>query len=444
MNISKSQVDDLNAVITIQVTEEDYSNKVTQTLKDYKKKANIPGFRKGNIPMGLIRKQYGKAVVVDEVNKLIQESLFNYLKEEKIAYLGNPIPKQDHEVNWDAKDFTFDFELGLAPEFEVSFGDTVPDYLKVKVTDSDIEEQITRIRTQLGTTTEQEKVSDTEQALVGVFQAEVLGEEGKRGYFKLEDVQEDKRALFLDKKPTEAVEVVLSEIFAQDAISKHIFGLEDDALQGVQNETISFQIEKVNETVPCAIDQALFDKMYPEQGIETEEAFRARLKQDGEKEFENQSDQKFLDDVSKAAIDATEFELPENFLTKWIQIAGEKQLTQEEAQQEFEKSKTGIRYQLIEGKLVEKYDIKIEFQDLKDFIREAVIGQFQRANMPVTGEDQIDGIVENVLKNQDEVRQISEQLLSQKLVSTLKENLTYAETELSSEEFIKKLYPQQA
>lgn len=443
MNISKSQVDDLNAVITVAVTEEDYSSKVTETLKNYKRNANIPGFRKGNIPMGLIRKQYGKAVIIDEVNKLIQSSLFEYLQEQDVHYLGNPLPKSEQNIDWDSKDFTFDFDLGLAPEFEVDFGQDLPDYLKVKLSEKDVEDQIERIRTQYGNRLEKQQVSSQEDVLIGAFTADSFEDEEKRGYFRLSDVKEESKELFNEVKVDQQIELVLEDVFAQGAISRHIFGLTDQQVDEVKSQKVTFTVETINFTELAALDEALFKKLYPELGITTQEAFKEQLIKDGEKEFSNQSDQKFLDDVSKAALDNTTFDLPKEFLTRWIQVSGEKELTEQEAQEEFTKNEKGIRYQLIEGKLAKKYDIKVEFEDLKAYIRELVVAQFGRANTPVD-DSQLDDIVANVLKNQDEVKQLSEQLVSKKLVSSLKENLTYNQKELSSEEFIKELYPQEA
>ena len=151
MNITKEQIDELNAVVKVAISKEDYQDKVDKILKDYRKQANIPGFRKGQVPMGLIKKQYGKAVLVDEVNKLIQDNLNNYLTEEKLDVLGNPLPRQQDNFNWDEEEFSFEFELGLAPEFEVNLKTkkSIPHY-KIVADKKMVSEQVDRIKRQYG------------------------------------------------------------------------------------------------------------------------------------------------------------------------------------------------------------------------------------------------------------------------------------------------------
>ena len=175
MNIQKEQIDELNAIVKVAITKDDYSDKVDKILKDYKKQANIPGFRKGQVPMGLIKKQYGKAVLVDEVNKLLQDNLNKYLTEEKLDVLGNPLPKQQDNFNWEAEDFSFEFELGLAPNFEVSLKTKKPvTHYKIVADKKMIDEQVERIRKQYGKLISKSEAGKNDE-LTGTFRNE--GEE---------------------------------------------------------------------------------------------------------------------------------------------------------------------------------------------------------------------------------------------------------------------------
>lgn len=439
MNITKEQIDDLNAIVKVAITKEDYQEKVEKILRDYRKQANIPGFRKGQVPMGLIKKQYGKAVLVDEVNKLLQDNLNKYLTEEKLDVLGNPLPKQQDNFNWDAEEFAFEFELGLAPDFEVNLQTKKPvTQYKIVADDSMIEEQVERIRKQYGKLVSKESVSESDEVRGTFFnEAEEIDNETTIEVAKIED----KKALaaLKGKKVGDQVQLKTKKLFKEDFQLAGALGISNEKAAELDTE-VTFTIEEINEREPATLDQELFDKLFGKDEVTSEAEMKAKIKEDSEKQFEQQADQKLLNDVTERLIETTKFELPADFLKKWIQQTGEKELSQEEAAEEYEKSEKGLRYQLIEGKILKDNNIELQFEELKDFTKGFIKAQMAQYGQMNPDEEELDRIAARVLSNQDEAKRLSEQLMSQKLLELYKEKANLKTKELTYEEFVKEVY----
>ncbi|SIS83295.1 trigger factor [Zobellia uliginosa] len=439
MNITKEQIDDLNAVVKVAITKEDYQDKVDSILRDYRKQANVPGFRKGHVPMGLIKKQYGKAVLVDEVNKLLQDNLNKYLTEEKLDVLGNPLPKQQDNFDWDNEELAFEFELGLAPDFEISLQTKKPiTHYKIIADDKMVDEQVDRIQKQYGKLVSKNEVSKNDE-VSGTFKNEEE-EIDNKATLELDKIK-SKKALdaLKGKKVGDVVTLKSKGLFKEDYLLSSVFGVSQEKAKDLDIEA-SFTIEEINEREPAALDQELFDKLFGKDEVKSEEELKQRIKDDSEKQFEQQSDQKLLNDVTEHFIENTKFELPADFLKKWIQMTGENPLTEEEASEEYQKSEKGLRYQLIEGKIIKENDIQIQFDELKEFAKGFIKSQMAQFGQLNPQEEELDNIAARVLGNQDEVKRLSEQLMSQKLLTLYKEKLNLKTKEVTYENFVKEVY----
>ena len=439
MNITKEQIDDLNAVVKVAITKDDYQDKVDTILKDYRKQANIPGFRKGQVPMGLIKKQYGKAVLVDEVNKLLQDNLNKYLTEEKLDVLGNPLPKQQDNFDWDQEELAFEFELGLAPNFEVPLKTkkAITQY-KIIADKNMIEEQIERIQKQYGKLVTKEVVSKKDE-VSGSFinEAEEIDTTAMLEVDKLKS----KKAVeaLLGKKVGDEVVLETKGLFKEDHTLSSVLGIDKQKAETLDTE-VTFKITEINEREPAELNQELFDKLFGPDSVKSEKELKERIKEDSEKQFEQQSDQKLLNDVTEYFIDNTKFELPAGFLTKWIQMTGEKPLSEEEASEEYEKSEKGLRYQLIEGKIIRDNELQVQFDELKEFAKGFIRSQMAQFGQLNPKEEELDTIAARVLGNQDEVKRLSEQLMSQKLLNLYKEKANLKTKEVTYENFVKEVY----
>lgn len=439
MNITKEQIDDLNAVVKVAISKEDYQDKVEKILKDYRRQANIPGFRKGQVPMGLIKKQYGKAVLVDEVNKLLQDNLNKYLTEEKLDVLGNPLPKQQENFDWESDRLDFEFELGLAPNFDVQLKTkkAVTQY-KIVADKKMIEEQVERIQKQYGKLVSKSEVGKKDE-VTGTFSNEVEDIDHKTT-IEMDKVK-GKKAIdtLLGKKVGDSVTLSTKGLFKEDYLLSSALGINRDKADKLDTN-VTFTIEEINEREPAALDQDLFDKLFGKDKVTSEKELKDRIKEDSEKQFEQQSDQKLLNDITEKLIDETKFDLPAEFLKKWIQISGEKPLTEDEAKEEFERSEKGLRYQLIEGKIIQENNLQVQFDELKEFAKGFIKSQMAQYGHMDPKDEELEGIAARVLGNQDEVRRLSEQLMSQKLLDLYKEKANLKVKEVSYDDFIKEAY----
>ncbi|WP_111706288.1 trigger factor [Lutibacter citreus] len=439
MNITKENVDALNAVVKVEISAADYQDKVETILQDYRKKADIPGFRKGLVPMGMVKKQYGKSIMIDEVNKLLQESLNNYLVEEKLDVLGNPLPKMQEDFSWDTEDYSFEFELGLAPQFEVNLE------AKEKITQYNIvadeellSKEVANIQKRFGKLVPKEVVEEG-VVIAGSFANEEKGID-KKSSIELSDIKgKSNQKIFIGAKIGDVIELNSKGLFDDDHKLMGALGLGHDEIHGL-DIPLTFTVEEINVTELAEVNQELFDKVFGPDVVKSEEELKEKIKEDAEKQFQTQADQQLLNAVTEYLVENTKFDLPADFLKKWIAVAGENPLSPEQASEEYEKSEKGLRYQLIEGKVLKDNDIKLDFEELKDFAKGFVKAQMAQYGQLNPEEKELDDIVQRVLSNQDEAKRLQEQLISQKLLAFYKEKITFKVKEMNYEDFVKEVY----
>lgn len=439
MNITKENIDALNAVVKVDIVAEDYQEKVAKVLADYRKKADIPGFRKGHVPMGMVKKQYGKSVLVDEVNKLLQDSLNKFITEEKLDILGNPLPRVQEDFNWDADNFSFEFELGLVPEFDVDLKPKkkVTAY-NIIATEDLLDEEVKNIQTRYG------KMSSIEEAtehanVTGTFVNEEK-EINKKSTFLVNDLKGKKNEKkVIGAKVGDVIELETKKLFEDENKLQHILGIAEEDVKDLDIK-VTFTVEEITKTEPADLDQELFDKLFPDGSVKTATELRDKIKEDAEKQFAQQGDQYLLNAITEHLVENTKFDLPAEFLQKWLATAGEKELTAEEAKEEFDKSEKGLRYQLIEGKIMKDNDIKIDYAELVDYAKGFIRTQMAQFGNMNPEEKELDDIAGRILQNQEEAQKLQSQLISQKLLAFYKENMSFKTKELSYEDFIKEVY----
>ena len=440
MNISKTDLDALNAVVTITLDRKDYEKRVDSVLSDYKKNANIPGFRKGHVPMGMIKKQYEKAVIADEVNKLLRDNLEKYIREEKIELLGNPLPKATNgEFDWNADQLDFEFELGLAPQFEVKLNQLKKvTHYQVEPEAKMVNEQLDYIQKQYGKLVSKDK-AEKGYELTAQFKNEAL-EIDQISALSLDDIKSKKALTALkETQVNTALQFPIKGLFKDEDTLKRLLSPKEDQLDALKKAEIEIILKEINERIPAALNQELYDKLYTPGTITSEKELKDKVKEDLKKQFEPQADQKLLNDITEYLVEKTKFKLPEDFLKRWMQSSGKEELTAEQAAEEYKKSEKGIRYQLIEGKIISENKLDLSFEELKDYAGTLVANQMRQYGQ--TPEDkQIEEIVARVLTNQEETRRISEQLMSSKLLNFFKEKAPLKQKKVSFDAFVKEAY----
>jgi len=439
MDITRENIDALNAVVKVDIIADDYQPKVDKILVDYRKKADIPGFRKGHVPMGMIKKQYEKSVMIDEVNKLLQDSLNKYLTEEKLEILGNPIPRIQEDFSWDTKSFSFEFELGLVPQFEVNLTSKkkITQYV-INADKSLIDKEVENLQSRYGKMSAVAIISEKTN-VTGTFVNEEKNIKNK-STINLSDVKgKANLKKFVGSKVGDVIELKTKGLFSEESKLMGALGLTKDEIDGL-NIKVLFTIEETTEIELADLDQELFDKLFTDGSVKSVTELRNKIKEDAEKQFQQQADQQLLNSVTEFLIDNTSFDLPSEFLQKWLATAGEKQLTPEQATEEYNKSEKGLRYQLIQEKILKDNDIKLDYEELKDYAKGFIKTQMAQFGNMNPEETELDDIANRILGNQEEAKKLQDQLLSQKLMTFYKEKMTFKTKKVNYEGFIKEVY----
>ena len=437
MKIIKKDSDKLNSVISISLEQDDFAKKVLEVLKDYQKKANIPGFRKGHVPMGLVKKQYENAVTADEVNKLWQKELSNFIKKEKLEILGNPLPKLKEELNWKSPEITFEFEIGLAPDFELNLKSKkkVTQYI-IEADSKMIDEQVKYLQKQYGRLIPKSEIKNNEQITLEFEVKEI--QINQSATIELKEIKSAKTIKLLkSSKINEKIQIHVENLFKSENDYSRLIGKSYDEIKDL---IIGATIKEINYLEPAKLDQNLFDKEYKNEKIKSLKELKSKIKIDSEKQFETQSDQKLLNDINEFLISINKFDLPEKFLVKWIQTSGEKPLSEKEANEEFIKSEKGIRYQLIEAKIIKSNNLEIKFEELKSYAKEMIKIQMAQYGQTNPEEKELDKIAARIFTNKDETKRLSDQLMSKNLLDFYKKNISFKNKKLSYESFIKEVY----
>lgn len=445
MNIVKEHTSELEAILKIQITEDDYREKVEKTLKDLQRKANVPGFRPGKVPAGMVKKMYGKSVLVEEVNKVISDSLYEYIKSEKLHVLGSPLADQSQglDIDWDTQNtFEFSFEIGLSPVITISLEDSTIDYYAIQVEDKTVQDYVEDICRRNGEMAHPE-IAEEDDLLFGEFvELNADGSERENGvkhksnlYIKFVKEEELKNQMIgAAKDAVFTFDIVKATGNETEAAS--MVGLKKEELENI-NPVFKFTVENVSRLKPAEINQELFDKVLPGQGIENEEAFRDFVKDQVSKQFEVDSDRQFKIDAIKKLIDTANISLPDNFLKKWLLDQNSDQLNNENIDEEYEKYKDSLKWQLIESKISSDYKVEVTADEIKNHLKAFMAEQMRRYGQANADEEMLENFATRVMKDEKEVKNVYDRLFDDKVFQLLKNKLKLNAVEVTYDDFVK-------
>ena len=447
MQVTKENKDKLNAVIRILVEKPDYEQQVSDKLKDYKKKANMPGFRPGMVPMGMIRRMYYKPLLLDEINKLVSESLTKYIDDEKLNILGKPLTSKEEqkEIDFDNQEsFEFVFDIGIAPEIEVSI--SKKDKLPYFVIDADkklIDKHADSYASRFGEMANPEEAGEEDVIKGSLSQLTPEGEIIEDG-INVQDATLSMRVIrdkgikkqLTGAKAGEILQIDMKKAYPSEAELAQLLKTDREKLE---NESLNFQftINEISRWQKSELNQELYDKAFGEGEITSEEEFRNRLKEEIEKAYAQNSDFKLFLDTKKKLVDKVKTELPEDFIRRWLLESNEGKLTEEELDKDFSKVKDDLKWQLIQDTLIRQFEIKVEPEEVEELARQQVLMQFQQYGMANVPDEHLNNYAGEMLKKDQERRRLYEQKFQEKITAMVKESVKLEEKKITEEEFAK-------
>jgi len=446
MNITRENIDDLNAVLRVKIEKSDYEVKVEKVLKDYRKKANIKGFRPGMVPFGLIKKLYGKAVQIDEINKTVTENIQKYLTDEKIEILGDPLPKEDEQdkIDFDTQEeFTFSFELGLAPavELKISKKNKVNLY-EIEVDEKMKNDYISSYKRRFGEFRKAD-ISEDKDILKGKIEAvddkgDLIpdGISAENTTLAIDIIKDEKiKSEFIGRKENETIVFDLNKAFPNN---NEIAGLLKRKREEIENTkgNFRFTIGEITRFFPAETGPELFKRIYGEGVVNNEEEFIKKVEEEITASLKRESEFRLMQDIKKLTIEKTHLDLPEEFLKRWLLKVNEK-TTREQIDKEFDSFKQDLKWQLIKNKVAKDNEVKITEEELRKEAENVTRFQFQQYGLFYATDEQVSNYAKETLKREDDAKRIADKILEDKVTGLLKELVKIENKNVTAEEFNK-------
>lgn len=447
MNVIREDLNALNALLKVKVSPEDYQPKVSETLSKYRKTAKIPGFRPGHAPLGMIQKQYGKSVLFDEVSKMVTDAINNYISDEKLNLLGNPIPVEENGFSGDFSnptDFEFVYEIGFPPAIEVSIGKKDSfDFEKVDVNQELINKQAEDIRRRYGKLVSSDEVKEKD-LILGRFVELNDDKSAKEGgidhtsSISLEFLDsDDARKLFVGKKVGDSIEVNPDDVSKGPKDKAAMLGVKEEELSAI-GSLFSYTINEIKAMELAELNSDLYFKLYPDATVTNEEEFFVRIKSDLEKMFEQDSDKKLYRTIYDSLMEKINADFPDDFLKRWIKQVNDKPVTEEQIEAEYEGYRNMLKWQLIEKTLFDKHNLVIDQIELVNFTKQLLRTNYANYGVLEVDEEEVTQSAMKFLQDKKQTDAIISRLAEDKLIKLFKSEATLKEKVVSYDEFVGK------
>jgi trigger factor len=449
MDINKENKDELNAILKVHVKPDDYKERVDQVVREYKKKAKLDGFRPGKVPESLIKKMYGRAIKIDEVNKLVGEKLSEYLKNEDLNILGQPLPNQDEQksIDWDNdKEFEFIFDIAMAPEFEVDIteNDKVP-YYTIKITDELIDQQVDNYLSRFGEFKSIEQVENKDEYLTAY-----IAELDENGNVMEDGIQKEDASMSIDlikdeeiknkfegAKVGDEIDFNLKEAFPNATEISSMLNIDKEKAEELDSN-FRIRIEDIKKFEKAELGQELFDKIYGEGNVTSEEEFRNKIKEELEQHLKPESERKLANDIKKYFVKKIDPELPTEFLKRWLkENQQENNLSEDEIENNFSRFEEDFKWDLIKNKIIKENEIQVDENDVLELAKQVTAQQLQQYGLGSLPDEQLEQYAGELLKKEEDKRRLYDRKYEEKVIEHIRENIQLEEKEVTSEEFQK-------
>ncbi len=445
MNVTRQEVNAETALLKVTVSSADYQTKVSASLEKYRKQAKIPGFRPGKVPMGMVQKQYGKAILAEEMNKLVSDALYKYIAENKLEILGNPIPQEGSEVKGDflnPADFEFSYEIGYSPAINLDLSNKSKyDYVKVKIDAKLVDKQVEDLRRRYGKLISSNTVAEKDMILAQFVELDENGEIKAGGIMhssttSMEFVEDkDTKNNLLGKKIGDKVTVSASIITRGNADKAALLGIKEDELAD-HGDLYQMTINDVKVMELADLNEELFARLFPDNLVKSEKDLRERISTDLEGMFGSDSDRLLTRTIYQDLIEKTKVQLPDSFLKRWIKLSNEKPISAEQVEADYDKYSKDLKWQLIQGHIFKANDIKVDQKDALEFTKGLIANQFAQYGIPAPEDAQLTSQAQQALSDRNEANRIYDMLAESKLTEFFKSTVKLTDKEMSYDAFV--------
>ena len=434
MNIVKNQPDALNYQVTIEIAAADYAEALHKRLNEYKRKADIKGFRKGMAPLSLIQRLYGDQALYDSVNSLVGESLDKFIQEEKVRVVGEPLPSEDQpQLEWKAgNDFTFKFDIAQTPElnFEVGKADKLP-YYDINITAEQKKAGKEQLLQQYGSLQEGKKAGENDYIIADIANE---GHSAEGVYISIANVAEEARSAFIGKKAGDKFQLDVNAAFTNETDRAAMLKVDKARLASL-DPMFNFTVVNVKTYVAAQENQETYDKIFGKDAVTTPEQFEEKVVERIKASHEQDANYRFGADVRKYFVEKAKLELPEAFLKRWLVYANEGKFTAEQVEKEFPAFIEDFKWQLVRGYIMQKFGLKVSREDILNAARSFVAYQYAMYGMAGVPQNLIDSSAENMLQDQNQYRRLEEQCEDNITIAKVREEVTLQNKKISMEKF---------
>lgn len=441
MEITLNKKNNTEGVIKIKLTEGDYQPHVEEKVKDYSRKANIKGFRQGKVPTRVIKKMFGKSILVDEINHVLSHKLSDYIKENNLKILGEPLPDHDktQNIDWDTqKDFEFEYQIGMVDDFqyELSSKVKVKSY-PIEVDSKVIDETVNDLKKRFGKTSYPE-TSEGEDNLFGEVRAKEGDFKREHAFIEVEKIEKKEQKKFIGIKKDDEVEFDIAKIFSDDNLRSQLLGNSVEEAKDAKG-TYIFKVNTISRVEPASINQELFDRVFGKDAVTTEDGFINKIKETIGENYSREADHFLEHHIEDYYVENTKINLPDEFLKTWLKTSSQGQVTDDVLEKEFEAYKRGLKWDLVKNRIAEDNKITVEADEVRQKAKDMIVAQFGGQAFAEQIADRLDAIADNYLQNENgqNFMRLYNQIRNEKLMKLIKEKITIQEKKVSVEEFKK-------